>query len=188
MNMYKKYKNVLLLILLLTIFGCGNKEKNAEDNSKKNAENVFTVSEVTNNENLAPEFTWENAAGTQNDFDSYRGQLTIVNFWATWCSPCKKEIPYLIAMGKDFEPWGLKVLGISIDRGRNVVVDVSNFVKEYKINYDIIIDDGSLQKAFGNVRGVPVTFFIGKDGRILDSFAGIRPKEVFVAKINQYLQ
>jgi peroxiredoxin len=82
----------------------------------------------------------------------------------------------------------LKVLGISIDRGGNVNTLVGNFVKEHNINYDVIIDDGSLQKAFGNIRGVPTTFIVSKDGKIAESFVGIRPKNFLVSKINQYIQ
>jgi thiol-disulfide isomerase/thioredoxin len=112
----------------------------------------------------------------------------LINFWATWCSPCKAELPDLITVSKEFEPLGLKVLGISIDRGGDVDTLVGNFVKEHNINYDVIIDDGSLQKAFGNIRGVPTTFIVGKDGKIAESFVGARPKNFFVAKINKYIQ
>lgn len=171
-------KTIFLPIILVLLFGCNNRNKINEGRTSVKVENIFTSSE----------FKWENAPGTKFDFRAYKGKLILINFWATWCSPCKAELPDLIAVSKEFEPLGLKVLGISVDRGNNVGAEVGNFVKEHNINYDVIIDDGSLQKAFGNIRGVPTTFIVGKDGKIAESFVGARPKNFFVSKINQYIQ
>jgi thiol-disulfide isomerase/thioredoxin len=171
-------KTIFLAIILVFLFGCNSRDKNIESTTTGKIENIFTSSE----------FKWENAPGTKFDFRSYKGKLVLINFWATWCSPCKAELPDLVALSKEFEPLGLKVLGISIDRGGNVDTLVGKFVKEHNINYDVIIDDGSLQKAFGNIRGVPTTFIVSKDGKIAESFVGARPKNFFVTKINQYIQ
>lgn len=181
-------KIIFSLVVFTVLLGCWSKEKPGQNATTRTVENVFTVGAVAKRENLSPEFQWENASGKKYNFDSYREKVTIVNFWATWCAPCKKELPDLIAISKEYAKEGIKVVGISIDRGGNVVAEVSDFVKEHNINYDIIIDNGSLEKAFGNVRGVPATFFIDKEGKILDSFVGARPKEFFVSKINQYIQ
>lgn len=181
-------KVILSLVVFIVLLGCSNKEKPSQNATTGTVENVFTVATVAQRENLSPEFQWENASGKKYNFDSYREKITIVNFWATWCAPCKKELPDLIAISKEYATEGIKVVGISIDRSSNVVAEVSDFVKEHNINYDIIIDNGSLEKAFGNVRGVPATFFIDREGKILDSFVGARPKEFFVSKINQYIQ
>ena len=171
-------KTIFLSIILVLLFGCNNRNKINEGATSVKVENIFTSSELK----------WKNAPGTKFDFRAYKGKLMLINFWATWCSPCKAELPDLIAVSKEFEPLGLKVLGISIDRGGDVDTLVGNFVKEHNINYDVIIDDGILQKAFGNIRGVPTTFIVGKDGKIAESFVGARPKNFFVAKINQYIQ
>jgi cytochrome c biogenesis protein CcmG, thiol:disulfide interchange protein DsbE len=185
--MVRSGKFIILLVVTICLLSCNGKDKTEGNSAVPGVNNVFTVANVNKRENLSPEFSWQNTSGEKFNFDAYRGKLTLVNFWATWCGPCKAELPDLVALSKEFQPWGLKVLGISIDQGRDVVVQVSKFVEEHKINYDIVIDDGNLQKAFGNIRGVPTTFIIDKDGKVLDSFMGARSKAFFLSKINQYI-
>lgn len=183
MVIFKKF--VILLFLTVIIIGCGKKEKIESD---KNIENVFPLLSVQTREGIVPDFSWNGPDGKTNNFDSFRKEVTLVNFWATWCAPCKKELPDLIAINEEFASQGVKIIGISTDRGANVISEVNDFVKENKITYPNILDNGELASAFGNIRGIPTTFLINKEGKIVDRFVGIRTKEFFVEQINQLLQ
>ncbi len=180
------FRNILItLILSSLIFGCGKKEK---VESNKNNGNVFPVISVQPRDGLVPDFSWNGADGKAINFDSFRKEVTLVNFWATWCSPCKKELPDLVAISEEFAPKGVKVIGISTDKGTNVVSEVNEFVTENKVTYVNIVDNGELESAFGNIRGLPTTFLVNKEGKIVDKFVGIRTKEFFVEQINRLLQ
>ncbi|MDI6804800.1 MAG: TlpA disulfide reductase family protein [Bacteroidota bacterium] len=180
------FKNfAITLILLGIIIGCETKEKVGSD---KNNENVFPLLSVQTREGIVPDFSWNGGDGKTNNFDSFRKEVTLVNFWATWCAPCKKELPDLVAINEEFASKGVKVIGISTDKGTNVISEVSDFLNENKVSYMNIVDNGELASAFGNIRGIPTTFLINKEGKIVDRFVGIRTKDFFVEQINQLLQ
>lgn len=180
------FKNfAITLILIVIIIGCEKKEKVGSD---KNNENVFPLLSVQTREGFVPDFSWNGADGKTNNFDSFRKEVTLINFWATWCSPCRKELPDLIAISEEFASKGVKIIGISTDKGTNVISEVNDFVRENKVTYPNVVDNGELASAFGNIRGIPTTFLINKEGKIVDRFVGIRTKEFFVEQINQLLQ
>jgi len=157
-------------------------------NDSKSIDNVFTLKNVTHKNDHSLDFEWDNNSGNANNFKSFHSKLTIINFWATWCGPCRKELPDLVAISNEFATKGVRVIGISTDRGSNVVADVSEFINKNKVTYPIVIDNGELAKAFGNVRGIPTTFLVNEEGKVVESFMGLRTKEFFVEKINRLLQ
>lgn len=118
-------------------------------------------------------FTAANLAGGKIDFSKYRGHPVIVDFWATWCAPCRRQIPELVELYKKYgKTRGLIVLGISCDtiqgEGRDVV---KPFVQEFKINYPIALADEELVQSLG-VEAIPTTFFVGPDGKIVSRIVG----------------
>ena len=182
---------VIFTLLFILFCGCAKKEENNSSTTKEVSASVNNVSElitVEPREDMAPNFTWKDASGNTVTFDSYRGTVTLVNFWATWCVPCKKEIPDLIALGKELADKNVKIIGVATDRGINVSEEIAAFVKEYNIPYQNVISTEELESAFDNVRMMPTTFLIDADGKIVQTLVGIRTKEALLESILPRLQ
>ena len=134
----------------------------------------------------APDFSLKSLAGTTARLSDYRGKIVILDFWATWCPPCRKEIPDFVQLQKDYGARGVQMLGISLDRGKKTVL--KPFAEKYKINYPILIGDGRVDQAYGGITGIPTTFIIDRQGRIVKKYVGYRPKSVFEAAIKNLLE
>lgn len=150
-------------------------------------DNVAEIVSVTARPEKAPNFTWNDSTGTQVGFDNFHGKVTLVNFWATWCGPCKKELPDLVDLSKELSSKGFRVIGISTDRGSNVIDDVRSFVHEHGIPYQVLISNEQLEQAFGNVNMLPTSFIVDANGKIRESFVGMRTKEGLRQALQPYL-
>ncbi|MEW6456421.1 MAG: TlpA disulfide reductase family protein [Acidobacteriota bacterium] len=131
----------------------------------------------------APNFTLPDANGRRISLEDFRGKVVILNFWATWCSPCRVEIPAFIQLYNTYKDRGLEIIGVSLDKGG--WDDVKPFIKEYKINYHIVLDDGETANSYGGIIGIPTTFIIDKNGSIIKKYVGYPGKEVFEAEIRK---
>jgi cytochrome c biogenesis protein CcmG/thiol:disulfide interchange protein DsbE len=98
-----------------------------------------------------------------------------------------KEIPDLIAVHNEFQSKGGMVIGISVDKDSDVLNAVAEFVKEKRMNYSVVIDNGDLEQAFGGIRGIPTTFMITKDGKIAKKIVGLQSKETYEKELNALL-
>ena len=118
--------------------------------------------------------------GRTIDFSEYRGHPVIVDFWATWCGPCRHQIPELVALYKRYnKSSGLVIIGVSADlvQGDGLSA-VEPFVREFKINYPIALADEALMDSLG-IEGLPTTLFVGPDGKIVSRVVGAgRPGEI----------
>lgn len=114
----------------------------------------------------------------------YKGQVILINFWATWCPPCKREIPEFIELYKKYQKDGFVILGVALDD----LESVKKFKSAYKINYPVLIGNQDILKKYGNIRGIPTSFLIGKDGKIKQRYDGYRPIEVFERDIKSELK
>ncbi|HSL72683.1 MAG TPA: TlpA disulfide reductase family protein [Longimicrobiales bacterium] len=113
----------------------------------------------------APEFAARTLSGDSLRLSELRGNPILLNIWATWCIPCRKEMPELEALHKTYAARGLRVIGVSVDEG-SADDAVRAYTKEFGITYTILRDPGELVSAVFTVPGVPATFLIDRDGRV----------------------
>lgn len=115
----------------------------------------------------------------------FAGQVVILDFWATWCPPCRKAVPDLIQLQKEYGPRGLTVIGVSLDQ--EGVEVVREFMNEFQINYPVVMGDESVTAAFGGIRGIPTVFVIDRQGQIVDKHVGYTPRATFEKRIKPLL-
>jgi cytochrome c biogenesis protein CcmG/thiol:disulfide interchange protein DsbE len=183
---------IIALFSALFLFGSGCAKKSTQEQAASGSgpaavKNVSEISNVTQRQDRVPNFSWKDSTGKSVDFDSFRGSVTLVNFWATWCAPCKRELPDLIALSRELAPQNIRIIGVSTDVGSDVAGDVRAFVREHGIPYQIILTNDDLDNAFGNVRQLPTSFIINKEGKIVQTLVGGRPKEEFIRMLTAAL-
>ncbi len=133
---------------------------------------------------LAPNFDLTSTDGKNIKLSDYRGKVVIVDFWATWCPPCRKGIPDLIELQNEFKD-NLVVIGVSLDQ--DTKSDVIPFIKKIGINYPIVYGTDQVIMDYGSINAIPTSFVINKDGKIVDKHIGLVPKSEFEAKIKEIL-
>jgi thiol-disulfide isomerase/thioredoxin len=120
-----------------------------------------------------------------------KGKVTFLNFWGTWCPPCRAEIPHFVDLLSTYSASGFQVVGIALERDPNKEMElVSNFVEKQKMNYRNFPSRkyaDEFAKVFGTIQYVPTTYVIGKDGKIMEKIVGGRTKEGFEEIIKKYL-
>ena len=130
-------------------------------------------------------FTVKDMNGAPVSFASYKGRIILLNFWATWCEPCKEEIPDLVSLQEQYAD-EIVVLGFSVD---DTPEQLKAYAAEYKINYPLLVGSGheNIQDAYGPMWGIPVTIIIAPDGTIARKQSGIRTREQFEREIKALL-
>jgi thiol-disulfide isomerase/thioredoxin len=120
----------------------------------------------------APNFTLETLDGKNLSLSDLRGKAVIVNFWATWCGPCKIETPWLVELQNQYGAQGLQVVGVAMDdSGKD---EIEKFAKEMGVNYPVLIGKEAVGDAYGGVPALPESFFVGRDGKIVDRIIGLK--------------
>ena len=130
-------------------------------------------------------FTLKDMNGTDVKLASFKGKVILLNFWATWCGPCKAEIPSLVELQQQYGD-DLVLLGFSVD---DPVEKMRPYAAQYKINYPLLVGNGreDVQEAFGPLFGIPVSVIIGRDGKIAKKHSGIATKAQFEREIKALL-
>jgi peroxiredoxin len=121
----------------------------------------------------APDFALKDANGATVHLSDYKGKVVLLDFWATWCCPCKVEIPWFMEFEQQYKDRGFAVLGVSMDEGG--WTEVKPYVEKQKINYRILLGNDQVGEAYGGVDSLPTTFLIDRDGRIASKHEGIEP-------------
>jgi cytochrome c biogenesis protein CcmG, thiol:disulfide interchange protein DsbE len=129
---------------------------------------------------LAPDFSLPNLTGQQVTLSSYRGKVVLLDFWATWCGPCKEEIPHLVDLQNWYGSEGLQIIGVSMDDSPG---PVREFSQQFKMNYPVVMGNAKTGELYGGILGLPITFVIGQDGRINARHIGATNSSVFEKEI-----
>jgi len=171
-------------ILVSTIsLGCGESESKTNESSADAVKS--SESETVSSYPKAPDFTLKDLNGNDVKLSDYDGKLVFVNFWATWCPPCRAEIPGFIKMYDQYKDQGLEILGISTDReGKSVV---QPFVDKNKVNYPILLFNMDVINAYGGITGIPTTFIVNQKGEIVNKFVGFPGDAAFEKEIEKWL-
>ena len=133
----------------------------------------------------APDFTLKDADGRTVRLSDYRGKVVLLNFWATWCGPCKFEIPWFIELEQQNKDRGFAVLGIAMDEEGWKVV--KPFLSELKVNYRTLMGSDVVGQLYGGVEALPTTFMIDRTGKIAAVHVGLAGKNVYESDIQTLL-
>jgi thiol-disulfide isomerase/thioredoxin len=120
----------------------------------------------------APDFTLESLDGKSLRLSDLRGKAVLLNFWATWCGPCRIETPWLVELQKQYGSQGLQVIGVAMDDSGKE--DIAKFAKDMGVNYPVLLGKEAVGDAYGGVPALPESFFIGRDGKIVDKIIGLK--------------
>lgn len=147
------------------------------------------VSNAACDQNARPanlDFVVKDMNGEDVRLADFKGKVVLLNFWATWCGPCKYEIPAFVELQDKYRDQGVVFLGLSVD---DPVEMLKPFAEKYKMNYPVLVGLGrdDVQEAFGPVWGIPVTFMISRDGSLCKRHMGIGTKEQFEKEIQALL-
>ena len=120
----------------------------------------------------APDFTLQSLDGRAVRLADFRGKAVVLNFWATWCAPCRVEMPWLVELARQYRAQGVEVVGVSMDDpGQEQAV--AKFARERNVDYTVLLGNNAVGDAYGGARFLPQTFFIDRDGRMVKSTVGI---------------
>jgi len=134
---------------------------------------------------LAPEFSLPDLNGGLVQLSSFRGKVVLLDFWATWCDPCRDEVPHFSELQEKYRAQGLQIIGISMDDGPE---PVRKFSREYKMTYPAVMGNAKLGEAYGGILGLPIAFLIDRHGRIYAKHIGATDVSVFEKEILNLLR
>jgi len=182
---------VIVLSLGIVVFGCGKAETNAEESQTVPEPQVHASDAIDDSlpagmlqageAPIAPDFTLTNVAGGTLTLSDYKGKVVILDFWDTWCPPCKKEIPGFIELQDKYGDQGLVIIGAAF--GRYGEETVAEFAKEWKMNYPVVIAGQAVNNSYGGIQSIPTTFVIDTQGRARSRHVGYVDKAVFEKEI-----
>lgn len=120
----------------------------------------------------APEFELTSLDGKKVRLTDFKGKAVLLNFWATYCQPCKIEMPWFVQLQNKYGTEGLQVIGIAMDDASET--DISKFARELGVNYPILLGKEDTGQAYGGIPFLPTTFYIGRNGKVVDKVFGLK--------------
>jgi peroxiredoxin len=135
----------------------------------------------------APEFNLRTVDGKKVSLSDYKGKAVLINFWATWCAPCKIEMPWLVALRSQYAPQGFEILGVNEDDAGTPRTKLAKFGQEQGLNYPLLVGDDAMSRKYGGVEFLPTSYFVGRDGKIVAETAGLVSKSEVEASIKKAL-
>jgi len=192
-----KIKIIVIMSFLLAI-GCGQKDKMKIESKPKDIKNsTLSQGQPERPEYAiqAPDFTLRTVQGDLFNLSDYKGKVVLLNFWGTWCGPCRREIPDFNKLHDKYQKDGLEIVGITITSGSPE--RIYSFMKEWDIEYTVLtdIEDYETQRvtayygrAIGQpITGLPTTLIIDRGGYIVKGYIGPRNEEIFYQDLKPYL-
>lgn len=151
------------------------------------AQNKPGAIEATPSSKLAPAPDWQlqDVDGKTVHSSDFKGKVVILDFWATWCGPCRKELPSFVELQKKYEKQGLAVIGASVDQINPA--EVKAFAEQSGVDYPVVLADAKATQAFGGIEAIPTTFVIDREGRIVKQHLGFTEEEEFEKEIKPLL-
>jgi peroxiredoxin len=184
-----RYKNlvytIITIVVIAVFFVINNSRSEPEQGPYPPGYNE--KSEAVSQEIIAPEFILTSTDGQQIKLSDYKGKIVLLDFWATWCGPCRMAVPDLVSLKSQYKSKDVEIIGISLDQ-EGTKDEVIPFIKEYKINYPVVYGTMKTAMDYGNISSIPTSFIINKDGKIAASFLGVVEKSKYQNKINQLLK
>lgn len=174
-------KNIFIVVFIfvsLNVFGCNNQNDNQP-------EQKYTASNTVQEERKAPDFTLSGIDGKKINLSDYKGKVVILDFWATWCGPCRRGVPDLVSIQKNYKD-KVVVIGISLDDERTKK-DIVPFMNQYGVNYPVVYGTSEVVMNYGNIRAIPTSFIIDQNGNIVDKYVGLVSKEIYLGRIQSLL-
>jgi peroxiredoxin len=189
---------IILWMTILIAIGCGQKEKMKEATRPSEIVNKMMSTDKSKRPDYAikaPDFTLRTVQGELFKLSENRGKVIMLNFWGTWCGPCRREIPDFNKLHAKYQKDGLKIVGITITSGS--VKNILDFMNDWDMEYTVLtdIDNNETQKvtsdygrAIGKpITGIPTTLIIDKEGYIVKGYVGPRSEEVFYKDLHPLL-
>ena len=167
---------VLIAVAGITLMGAVNCSQGNSD-----AESSQTPEATQENVQKAYNFELKDLDGNVYHLSDFKGKVIILDFWDTWCPPCRQEIPGFVELHNEYKDEDFVMIGVAF--GRNGEDAVRDFMKEYKIEYLNLMGDKAVVDCYGGITSIPTTFLIDKKGKIAQKHIGYKPKSVFEEEI-----
>jgi cytochrome c biogenesis protein CcmG/thiol:disulfide interchange protein DsbE len=191
MNMSSKLLCGSLLAGFLLLAGCSQSKAPVSDQvafekaQEQASEGESAALKPLDKRQSAPRFELKDANGAKVTIEEYKGKVVLLNFWATWCVPCKAEIPWFQEFDKKYKDQGFAVLGVSLDEeGWGAV---KPYVDERKISYRMVVGTEEVSQLYGGIDSLPTTFMIDKDGKIAAIHTGLVSKATYQKQLESLL-
>jgi peroxiredoxin len=175
-------RGVLVAALVASVAACSKQNDPAKSAAAVPAKSTPAALPVLG---PAPAWKLKDVAGNVVSSEQFKGKVVVVDFWATWCGPCKMEIPGYVALQKKYGKDRLAIIGVSVDQEGPGVVKA--FIEKQGINYQMVMNDDAVTSAFGAMDAIPTTFLIDRDGQVRDRKVGVEPTEDYEQKIASLL-
>ena len=140
---------------------------------------------VSSSMGKAPDFTLPDLDGKPFSLSSTAGKVVLIDFWATWCPPCRMGVPELQELYDRYKAKGLVIVGVSLDQGG--AADVRPFVKANDVTYPVVIGDQRVANLYGGIRGIPTMFVVDRAGNVVKKLVGYQQKSVLEAAVKELL-
>jgi len=193
----RKTFTIILLSSLIVISGCSAKDEVSKNQTEteKNSEVENTGNSERTNDIKAPDFKLATLDGNEFKLSDYSGKVVMLNFWGTWCPPCRKEIPDLINLQEKYNKDGLEIVGVTLTSGSST--EIQKFVNENDINYTVLTDLKKDETQYvtyligqtigQQISSIPTTLIIDREGYIVKGYIGPRSEEIFYEDLKEYL-
>jgi thiol-disulfide isomerase/thioredoxin len=175
-----------LIVLVVTALLMAGKFMSKSGGSNSTVSAIFQAApEGPKKGDVAPDFTLKTLDGKDFKLSSLQGKAVMINFWATWCEPCKIETPWLVELQKKYGDKGLQILGVAVDdAGEKAIAD---FAHKMQMNYPVLLGTEKVADLYGGVEGLPTNFILDRSGKVVGSEKGLVSESVLVEHIEKAL-